>query len=107
MAGKTYQNYLYQLLVQGQNGAYFEVNAYLNGNPQPVKRFFLEDTFTSTTSITVLTSFKFEMTLTTDNSLSKPSLYLTYTKLSLEPSTGITPVAQQKQAISYTIQFSS
>ena len=59
------------------------MNVYLNGNSQPVKRFFLEDTYTSTTSINVLTSMKFQLTLSTDNALINPSLNLGYTKLGL------------------------
>jgi hypothetical protein len=58
MSGTNYKTYVYQLLIQGQNGAYYEVNTYINSNSQPVKRFFLEDTFTSSSSINVLKSLK-------------------------------------------------
>lgn len=107
MAGKAYKSYVYQLFIQGQNSNYYEVNAYLNGNGQGVKRFFLEDTFTSSSAINVMTSFKFELTLTTNGQLVSPSLYITYTKLGLETGTGISPSSQQRQSLRYSIQFTS
>jgi hypothetical protein len=103
MGSQTYKSYVYQLLIQGQNGAYYEVSTYINGNSQPVKRFFLEDTFTSTSSVNVLTSLKFSLTLSSDGSLVSPSLYVSYTQLSLQVGTGVTPASSQTQTISYII----
>ena len=83
IGGKTYQSYVYQLLILGQNGNYYEVNTYIDGSSQAVKRFFLEDTYTSSTELTVMTSMTFEVTLDSDSALVSPSLYVSYTQLSL------------------------
>lgn len=113
LAGKSHRSHLYQLFVFGdkendnETDKYYEVNVYINNNPQPVKRFFLEDTFTSKTSINVMTAMKLEFTLNTDGVMVQPSLSLSYTKLSMEAGTGITPASQQWQSLSYSIQFTS
>jgi len=59
MAGANFKSYVYQMLIQGQNAAWYEVNVYLSGNSQPVKRFFLEDTFTSSNAVNVMTGMRF------------------------------------------------
>lgn len=107
MAGANFKSYVYQMLIQGQNAAWYEVNVYLSGNSQPVKRFFLEDTFTSSNAVNVMTGMRFQITLNTDGLLVSPSLYLTYTKLSMQVGAGIIPAASQKQSLSYSIQFTS
>ena len=41
MNSKTYQGKLYQLLVLGDTGTYYDVPVYMSGSTQPIRRFFL------------------------------------------------------------------
>ena len=56
MAGKQYQSKVYQLLVQGDTGTFYDVPVYLSGSSQGTRRFFLEDTYSYPSKINVLTS---------------------------------------------------
>ena len=56
IASKQHQNKLYQLLVQGDSGLFYEVPVLLPGSSQGTRRFFLEDAYSSSTKINVLTS---------------------------------------------------
>lgn len=72
-----------------------------------MKRFFLEDTYTSSTTINVLTALSLQFTMNNNNALTNPQLYLSYTTLTVQAGTGVTPVAQQTQTLSFNIQFTS
>jgi len=48
-----------------------------------------------------------QFTLASDNSLINPSLYLSYSTLSTQPGTGVTPTSAQTQTLSFNIQFTS
>jgi hypothetical protein len=67
----------------------------------------LEDIFTSKTTINILTSLTFELTLTTEGYLIEPSLYLGYKTLSLATGVGISPSSSASQTITYNFQFTS
>ena len=58
MNSKKYQGKLYQLLVLGDTGIYYDVPVYMSGSSQPIKRFFLEDTYSFTNRIKVASSIK-------------------------------------------------
>lgn len=108
LAGTNYHSYVYQVLVMGDNNQYYPINTYINSNSQPISRFFLEDTYTSSTSITVLTGMSLQFTMdSSTNALTKPEMYLTYTTLAIQVGTGITPMAQQTQTLKFSIQFTS
>jgi hypothetical protein len=47
------------MLVKGDDNKYYDVPVYMPAASQPIRRFFLEDTYTYTNKINVLTSFKF------------------------------------------------
>ena len=41
MTTHTYQNYLYELFIEGQNGEYFQVPVYINSGTTAASRFYL------------------------------------------------------------------
>ena len=86
--GKQYQAKMYQLLVLGNNGSYFDVPVYMAGSSQPIRRFFLEDTVSSTTTINVLTALTLSFTFS-GGQLVSPSLVPTYSSLGTTLGTGV------------------
>ena len=62
----TYKNYVYELLLADDSGSFFQVPVYFIGgtNPNtPYRRFFVEDTYSDSASMTVLKQMKFMITL--------------------------------------------
>jgi hypothetical protein len=100
--GKQYQGKLYQLLVQGDDQNYHDVPVYMSGSSSPVKRFFLEDTYTYTNKINVLTSFTLDFTFA-GGKITSPRFTPTYTLLSTELGTGV--VGTSQLVLSFNILF--
>lgn len=80
----SYNNYLYELFLKGDNDEFFQIPIYYNGGTTAYKRFFLEDTYTSDTSINVLTSFSLVVNMNTEGALTTPSMSVGYTQLTMQ-----------------------
>ncbi|MEQ1790524.1 MAG: hypothetical protein ABL857_08780, partial [Rickettsiales bacterium] len=93
------------LFIMDDNSQYYEVFAYLQGNSQPVKRFFLEDTTSVANKITVATSVKLSLDLDSNGNLINPSIYLSYTQLSLQTGVGITPSSAASQQLTFSVVY--
>jgi hypothetical protein len=89
MQSKNYKSKVYQILIQGDGGIYYDVPVSMPGATQTIKRFFLEDSYTSTTSINVLSSFTLSFTLDSSGKLTLPEFTPTYTSLSTQAGSGI------------------
>lgn len=103
-SSSTYKNYLYELYLQGADSKYYPVPIYMGQSTTPIRRFYLEDTFTSKTSINIITSFYFEISLNSGGYLVSPQVYLQYKKLSVLDS-AITPSSDSSQNINYQFNF--
>lgn len=104
MNSKNYKNKLYQLLVQGDTGSFYDVPVYLSGSSQGTKRFFLEDAYTFTSKVNVLTSLVLEFTFS-GGKLISPALTPSYTLLTTEIGTGI--VGSPTQTLDFNVRFNS
>ena len=104
MNSKQYQGILYQLLVLGDSGAYFDVPVYMSGSSQPIKRFFLEDTYSAANRLKVATSLNLEFTFS-GGQLISPKITPTYTTLSTELGVGV--VGTSTLSLSYGFLFNS
>lgn len=74
----------------------------MSGSSSPIKRLFLEDTYTYTNKINVLTSFTLEFTFA-GGQITTPRLTPSYTLLSTETGTGI--VGTSEYTLSFSILF--
>ena len=97
---QTHQDYVYELFLQGGNNDYYQVAIYLDGADKPTRRFFLQDTFTSDTSLKVVTKMNFKIYMNTTGFLVTPQLHLTYTDLTVQNGL-VTPDSDKTQTISY------
>ena len=59
---------MYELFIKGEN-EYYQVPIHINEGEKASKRFFLEDTFTTDNSITVMNQLKISFKLLSDGSL--------------------------------------
>ena len=103
-AADTYTDYLYELLLQGADNKFYPVAVYLDGAPSATRRFFLQDTFTSSTTVKILTSFDLQVSMNTTGYLLEPVLRVGYTQLSVQDGV-VTPDADKAQSISYSVRF--
>ena len=90
---KQQKGRVYQILVKGGDGNYYDVPVYMPGATQAIKRFFTEDAYTYTDRITVMTGCTLTFTLNDGGSLADPRLEPTYTQLTTELGTGVVPSA--------------
>lgn len=72
---------MYEMYLAGENNAYFSIDVFIGGSKIAVRRFFLEDTYTSKDYVNVLTSLKLSVFLNSTGYLNSPKLQLSYTKL--------------------------
>ena len=100
----TYRNYLYEMFLMTSNNDFYPVTVYIGKSTTPVKRFFLEDTYTNPTSINVMTYMKFSLTLNSSGYLVSPTLSVSYTQLSIQ-SGAVTPTSASTQQITYIVKF--
>jgi hypothetical protein len=84
LSSKQYFPRVYALLVQADDLKFYEVAVFMPASSQPIKRFFLEDTVTSTTKINVLTSLSLTFDLDSNGKLINPFLYPIYSFLPLQ-----------------------
>lgn len=77
----------------------------MSGSSTPIRRFFLEDFYTYTDKINVLTSLTLQFTFS-GGQITSPSLTPTYTLLSTQIGTGIAGQSSTK-TLTYKVQFSS
>lgn len=77
----------------------------MSGSSQPIRRFFLEDTYTYTDKINVLTSLVLEFTFS-GGKLTNPTLTPRYTSLSTQAGSGVLGQSSTK-LLTYSIRFSS
>ena len=77
----------------------------MSGSSTPIRRFFLEDTYTYSDKINVLTSLTLQFSFSGGQLLS-PSLTPTYTLLSTQVGTGVAGQSSTK-TLTYKVQFSS
>ena len=90
LEGQQEKGRLYQMLIKGGDGSYYDVPVYMPGATQPIKRFFLEDDYTEVNKLTVMTGFTLSFTLNDGGSLTEPRFEPTYTQLTTEAGTGVT-----------------
>ena len=76
----------------------------MSKNTQPIKRFFLFDSFSLNNKVQVLSSFTLSFTFKADK-LTSPKFTPLYTQLSTEPSAGI--VGQSLLSLSFKVLFNS
>ncbi|TXH59535.1 MAG: hypothetical protein E6Q89_02110 [Bacteroidia bacterium] len=77
---------------------------YIGSSTKPIKRFFLEDTYTNPTYMNILNDFKLTFALNSTGYLLSPTLKLAYKKLSIQGSK-VTPTIDKDQSITYQIKF--
>lgn len=104
MNSKQYQGKLYQMLIKGDDNNYYDVPVYMPDSAQPIRRFFLEDTYTYPNKMSVLTSFTFSFSFS-GGKLISPSFNPTYTILTTEVGTGV--VGNSKFTLSFNVEFNS
>lgn len=78
LTGKKWRGKVYQLLIQGDNGFYYDVSVYMPGSFQAIKRFFTEDIYTDAAKITLLTGFTISFNFNSNKKLDSPKLHPTY-----------------------------
>ena len=103
-AAHTYEEYVYELFIQGANEDYFQVAIYLDGADKPTRRFFLQDTTSSEGQIKVATALSLSLLMNTTGHLLQPELHIDYTTLSVQDGQ-VTPDADKNQEISYKMTF--
>jgi hypothetical protein len=89
MQSKKYQGKVYQILILGDGSTYYDVPVNMPGSSQSIKRFYLEDSYTSSTSISVLSGFTLSFTLDNNGFLTLPQFNPTYTTLPTQAGSGI------------------
>lgn len=82
MGGRQWKGKVYQLLVQSDDGNYYDVGVTMPGSTQAIKRFFIEDTFTSNNQINLMTSFALSFTFS-NGKLTTPTLTPSYSTVSI------------------------
>ncbi len=93
------------MLVKGDSGSYYDVPVYMSGSSQPIRRFFLQDKYTYSNKINVLSSFTLSFTFK-NGQLINPSFTPSYTLLSIQTGTNI--IAQSSTlTLSYNVYFGS
>jgi hypothetical protein len=100
MQSKVYQGRTYQLLIQGDDQKYYDISVFMPLSTQGIKRFFLEDTYSSNTQIRILNGFTLSFTFS-NGQLNSPKLYPTYTLLSIQSGT----VSPSIVTLSYNINY--
>jgi hypothetical protein len=104
MSAKQWKGRVYQLLVQGGDGKYYDVGVNMPGSSQTIKRFFIEDTFSSSSQITLMTGFALSFTFS-EGQLVTPTLAPTYSTIAIQSASGV--VANPLISMSYEILFTT
>lgn len=104
MGGKQWKGRVYQLLVQGGDSNYYDVGVTMPGSSQTIKRFFIEDTFTSSSQINLMTAFVLSFTFS-NGQLINPTLSPTYSIIDIQSASGV--VANPLTPMSYEILFTT
>lgn len=68
----TYESYVYEAFVAGEDGKYFPIAVYIGGSGVALKRFFLEDAYTNPTYVNVLNDMKLSFSLNSTGYLVSP-----------------------------------
>ena len=76
----------------------------MSGSSQPIRRFFLEDSFSQSNKLTVLSAFILQFTFQGGKILS-PRFEPTYTLLSTELGTGV--IGQSSHTLSFEVLFTT
>lgn len=108
MGGRQWKGKMYQLLVQGDDGNYYDVAVSMPGSSQPIKRFFMEDTFTSNNQINLMTGFTLSFTFA-NAKLTNPLLSPSYSMISIQSTTGTagTGLTTMNYEVLFTTDISS
>lgn len=80
------------------------MDVFIGTSTKAVKRFFLEDTYTSNNYVNVLTNFKLSIFLNDTSYLTSPQLKISYTKLSYQNGK-VSPTSDKDKTLTYQIKF--
>jgi Meckelin (Transmembrane protein 67) len=107
--GKQWRGRTYQLLVKSEDGNYYDVGVLMPGSSQTIKRFFIEDTTSSTNSINLMTGFTLSFNYNSKSKLDTPTLAPIYTIVSIDSSSGISsaPLTTMTYEVLFTNDISS
>lgn len=108
MSGRQWKGRVYQLLVQGDGGTYYDVGVNMPGSSQTIKRFFIEDTFTSNSQITLMTGFTLSFAFA-EGKLLSPTLNPSYSTITIQSASGVAanPLTSMQYEILFTADLSS
>jgi hypothetical protein len=106
MYSANYVNYVYSMFILDSNNNYNLVPVYVNSNPVPVTRFFLQDTFSTplNETLTVASSLTIQLTLTSDSTLSQPQIQISYIVLTIDQTSQT--LQNPIQTLTYKISYS-
>jgi hypothetical protein len=106
--GRQWRGKTYQLLVQADDGSYYDVGVTMGGSSQAIKRFFIEDTFTSNSQITLMTGFTLSFTFA-NGKLTTPTLTPSYSVIAIQSASGTaaSPLTTMTYEVLFTTDISS